>query len=128
MATNTNPTRSSKGRQNRPNNATRGAMLEDALRWQHHQYAANNRALVWQNGVKSIVRRGTVVQLPSLPDFGGILTTIGGKYCSFDSKLIAAGKGSNNGKSTAITYRHPSDRMHQLSTLWNVQEAGGIAF
>jgi penicillin-binding protein-related factor A (putative recombinase) len=108
-----------------PTNAQRGAALEDAIQWTHNIYAANGRGFFWQHGVKSVIRRGQVIQLRSMPDFGGVITSLGGKFVCFDAKMVSASK---IGKTGSIRYQHPADRLHQLKTLWEVQEAGGIGF
>jgi penicillin-binding protein-related factor A (putative recombinase) len=126
MSNSTNPMNNNdQGRAKRPtNNHLRGAALEDLLKWTHNTYRANSLAWVWQNGTKGIVRRGQVILQQSLPDFGGVITSLNGRYVSFDAKLMSAGRS----KTGALRYSHPSDRLHQLRDLWDVQKAGGIAF
>lgn len=100
-----------------PNPRQQGAVLEDVLQWQHNTYRANNLAVVWHNGTKSEVRGGKVIMLQSRPDFEGCLTCQSGRHVAFDSKHV-----------TVPEYRHDSRRRHQLRDLWEVHEAGGIAF
>ena len=99
------------------NNALRGKVLEDFLQHQHNIYNANRLALVWHNGTSGMIRRGKAILVRSQPDYSGILTCMGGRHISFDAKLTATPR-----------YHHPTDRLHQLSALWEVQEAGGISF
>lgn len=110
------------------NNKQRGDALEEMLDWQHNIYAANNRALVYRNGLRAEMRSAhgkrrsdpsgpRAVLVKARPDYEGILTSLGGKHVAFDAKLTAK-----------TTYYHPADRMHQLRDLWEVQSAGGCAF
>lgn len=98
-------------------NRQRGESLEETLQWQHNQYAANHRALIYHNGTQGKVRGGKTILAKSRPDYSGILTSMGGRYCSFDAKMVAT-----------MTYRHDARRPHQLSDLYQVHAAGGIAF
>lgn len=113
-------TTTSQGRStNRPytNNAQRGAALEELLNWKHNQYAANNLAYVWHAGTQGKIVKGKPILIKSQPDYAAILSCLNGRFCAFDAKHCAK-----------ALYSHPTDRLHQLSSLWAVQEAGGIAF
>lgn len=110
-------TSQNQGRISRPNNRQRGQLLEDALNWQHNIDNANQRALIWHNGTQGIVRKGKAILVRSQPDYTGVLTCLGGRLVSFDAKLIKT-----------PYYHHPLDRLHQLKALYEVQQAGGIAF
>lgn len=98
-------------------NHQRGAALEDTLNWQHNLYASQGRALIYHNGTQGKVRGGKTILAKSRPDYAGILTSLGGRYCSFDAKMSAT-----------MTYHHDRRRAHQLVDLWDVHAAGGIAF
>lgn len=101
----------------------RGAALEEVLQWQHNVYAANRRAHVWHNGLKAEVRNGKggaqylTHLVKSRPDYEGVLTDLGGRHVAFDAK-----------HTQEITYHHDRRRLHQLRDLWDIHEAGGIAF
>lgn len=116
------------------NNHLRGAALEDTLRWLHNILAANRLALVWKNELSAKIRRSgkgadrstRAVPIKSRPDFEGMIIQardgrtgrdLHGVHVAMDAKTTAD-----------RTYRHPADRLHQLEDLWQVQEAGGIAF
>jgi penicillin-binding protein-related factor A (putative recombinase) len=92
------------------------------VEWQHSIYRATNRALMYHNGTRAAIKKtrgGEIRAVPqkSRPDYSGVLTALGGRYCSFDAKLTAK-----------ATYYHPTDRLHQLVDLWDVHAAGGVAF
>ncbi|HEY5901533.1 MAG TPA: Holliday junction resolvase RecU, partial [Anaerolineales bacterium] len=87
------------------------------LAWQHNIYLSNRRALIWFTGTQGKVRRGKVILLKSRPDFEGVLCTLGGRHVALDAKVTAS-----------VLYRHDHKRLHQLRDLWEVHEAGGVAF
>jgi len=93
----------------------KGAALEELLEWKHNAYRANNQAVVWFNGTKASVRGGRVIMEQSRPDFEGVLR--GGRHVAFDAKHVMVPE-----------YRHDRRRAHQLRDLWEVHEAGGVAF
>lgn len=101
------------------NSRQNGQALEDTLDLQHAQYRRDRKALCWHNGVQSIHRRAEIIQVLSLPDYGFILTQHGGRGGMFDAKFT---------QDERLRYRHPTDRKHQLIQLWDVHQAGGIAF
>src|SRR5574342_464563 len=90
---------------------------EEALTRLHALYRGRGLALVWHAGVRAVYRRSGVVAEKSPPDYCGVLTCLGGRAVSFDAKRTRDAK----------TYRHPNERLHQLQTLWDVWEAGGVA-
>lgn len=95
----------------------RGMALEDLLQWQHNQYQASRRAFIYPNGTQGKMRGGHAILMRSRPDFEGVLTCLGGRHVAFDAKMSAS-----------LTYRHHKEQAHQLADLWQIQEAGGIAF
>lgn len=96
---------------------SRGDALEDQLDYLHQIYRANALAMLWHNGVKASMHRGEWVPEDSLPDYGGVLSCLDGRYVTFDAKLISEPK-----------YNHPKDKMHQCRQLREVQLAGGCSF
>jgi penicillin-binding protein-related factor A (putative recombinase) len=120
MTHNTTP-----GRGVRPasNNAYRGDVLENLVLISATTYAANRRALIHKTNLAAKIhvnrRDGSTkaVAMKSRPDFEGMVTTLGGRFISFDAKMTAS-----------LTYRHSNERLHQLVDLWDVEEYGGIAF
>jgi len=97
-----------------------GQALEDALDLLHILYRRDKRATLWHNGVQSIHGRGgAIIQVDSLPDYGGVLSSLGARAVMFDAKHT---------QDDTLRYRHPKDRLHQLAQLWDVHQAGGVAF
>lgn len=101
------------GRQNR----ARGKSIEEQLSLLHSVYYARNLAFVEHNGTVAEMRGGRWVPLDSLPDYSGLITRLDGKFVSFDVKLVSK-----------PVYNHPKKKLHQTDYLWQVSQAGGIAF
>ena len=95
----------------------RGAALEELLDWYHNICQAQGRGLFWHNGTQGKIVHGQAILIRSRPDYSGILSALGGRYCAFDAKMTAY-----------LLYRHDRKRLRQLKDLWDVHEAKGIAF
>jgi len=94
-----------------------GEQFEGLLAVQHQQYYNQDRVLLWHSGLRcKVVGKGQMVREDSRPDFEGALYG-SGRHIAFDAK-----------STTKATYSHPKSRMHQCNALWDVHQAGGLAF
>lgn len=98
-------------------NKSNGQMLENELDLLHSSYLARGIAFVRHNGTKAEMRGGEWTPQLSLPDYEGLLTLRGGRHVAFDAKYRSR-----------VYYYHARDSMHQCHYLYDIAEAGGIAF
>lgn len=100
----------------RGNNRVVGQSVENALDQTIHPAYLRDGLLIdiWHEGTRCIPTQHGWKPVASRPDYAGVLP--GGRAVCFDAKHCAERR-----------YRHNKKRLHQLSDLWKVHIAGGLA-
>lgn len=94
-----------------------GKAAENQVDFLHQIYHAHSIALVRHNGTSAEMHGEDWVPKESPPDYEGCITKYGARHVVFDLKYR-----------TSLGYSHPKDKLHQTEYIWNMHEAGAVAF